>query len=63
VATVGKPLPGLEVRVVAPGSLEPLPPGPSGELVVRGHAVMKGYYNKPAEIQSASRLPKASRTA
>jgi fatty-acyl-CoA synthase len=49
VATVGRVLPGLEVRIVAPGSLDPLPPGEPGELVVRGHGVMKGYYNKPAE--------------
>jgi fatty-acyl-CoA synthase len=53
VATVGRPLPGLEVRVVAPGSLEPLPPGQAGELLVRGHAVMRGYYNKPAETAQA----------
>jgi fatty-acyl-CoA synthase len=49
VGTVGRVLPGLEVKVVAPGSTEPLPPGQSGELMVRGHGVMKGYYNKPAE--------------
>jgi fatty-acyl-CoA synthase len=53
VGTVGKPLPGLEVRVVAPGTLAPLPPGEAGELMVRGHGVMKGYYNKPAETADA----------
>jgi fatty-acyl-CoA synthase len=53
VATVGQALPGLEVRIVAPGSLEPLPPGQAGELIVRGHGVMKGYYNKPAETTQA----------
>ena len=49
VATVGRVLPGLEVKVVAPGSDEPLPAGQSGELMVRGHGVMKGYYKKPQE--------------
>jgi fatty-acyl-CoA synthase len=49
VGTVGRPLPGLEVKVVAPGGEEPLPPGQSGELMVRGHGVMRGYYHKPAE--------------
>jgi fatty-acyl-CoA synthase len=53
VGTVGKTLPGLEVRVVAPGTLAPLPPGQPGELIVRGHGVMKGYYNKPAETADA----------
>jgi fatty-acyl-CoA synthase len=49
VGTVGRVLPGLEVKIVPPGSTEPLPQGQSGELMVRGHGVMKGYYQKPAE--------------
>ncbi len=53
VATVGRPIPGVEVRIVAPGSWEPLPPGQQGELVARGHGIMKGYYNKPAETAAA----------
>src|SRR4029077_7998186 len=34
VGTVGKPLPGLDVRVVIPGKLDPLPAGQPGELIV-----------------------------
>jgi fatty-acyl-CoA synthase len=49
VGTVGKVLPGVEVRIVAPETREPVPAGQQGELVVRSHGVMKGYYNKPAE--------------
>jgi fatty-acyl-CoA synthase len=49
VGTVGRPLPGLEVKVVALGGTGPLPVGESGELMVRGHGVMRGYYQKPAE--------------
>jgi fatty-acyl-CoA synthase len=49
VGTVGQPLPGLEVRIVRPGTWEDVPVGQPGELVVRGHGVMKGYYNKPKE--------------
>jgi fatty-acyl-CoA synthase len=49
VGTVGTVLPGLEVKIVAPGGVEPLPAEQQGELLVRGHGVMKGYYNKPAE--------------
>ena len=53
VATVGRCLPGLEAKIVAPGSDDPLPPGESGELMVRGHGNMKGYYNKPKETAAA----------
>jgi fatty-acyl-CoA synthase len=50
VSTVGTVLPGLDVRIVKPGTLEA---SADGELLVRGHAVMKGYYNKPAETGQA----------
>jgi fatty-acyl-CoA synthase len=53
VGTVGSVLPGLEVRIVTPGTLESVPAGQPGELVVRGHGVMKGYYHKPAETAEA----------
>jgi fatty-acyl-CoA synthase len=49
VGTVGTVLPGLEVKIVAPGGRDEVPAGQPGELTVRGHGVMKGYYNKPAE--------------
>jgi fatty-acyl-CoA synthase len=49
VATVGTALPGVEVRIVAPGTTDPVAAGQPGELLARGHGVMKGYYNKPAE--------------
>jgi fatty-acyl-CoA synthase len=52
VGTVGKVLPGLEVRIIGPNG-EPAPAGQSGELMVRGHCVMKGYYHKPAETAKA----------
>lgn len=53
VGTVGKEIPGVEVKIVVPGALDPVQPGESGELMVRGHCVMKGYYNKPAETAAA----------
>jgi fatty-acyl-CoA synthase len=52
-STVGRPLPGMEVRIVAPGTLQPLPAGQPGELLVRGPCVMKGYYRKPQETAEA----------
>ena len=51
--TVGKPLPGAEVKVVDPATDEPLPVGQSGELWVRGYLVMQGYYKKPEETKAA----------
>jgi fatty-acyl-CoA synthase len=53
VATVGKPLPGLEVRVVDPQTGEDLPDGEHGELRVRGHGVMIGYYQMADETAAA----------
>ena len=40
--TVGKPLPGIEVKT-----------GDSGEILVKGPSVMRGYYKKPAETAAA----------
>ena len=40
--TVGKPLPGVEVRTVDDGGI-PCPVGTTGEIVVRGFNVMAGY--------------------
>jgi len=47
VTTVGKPLPGVEAKVVDPESGEEAPPGTQGELCSRGYQVMKGYYKMP----------------
>src|SRR5262249_20181758 len=40
---------GYELRIVDDASSEILGPGVLGELQVRGRAVMKEYYRKPAE--------------
>jgi fatty-acyl-CoA synthase len=53
VATVGRKLPGVELRIASPGTSDPLPPGEQGELIARSHGVMNGYYNKPAETAAA----------
>jgi fatty-acyl-CoA synthase len=47
VATVGRPLPHVEVKIIDPESNKPLPPGKQGELCTRGYHVMKGYYKMP----------------
>ncbi len=50
--TVGLPIFGCDVRVVD-DSDQPLPSGERGEIVIRGHNVMKGYYKRPAETAEA----------
>jgi long-chain acyl-CoA synthetase len=49
--SVGTPLPGVEVRLLAPGGGE-VKPGEPGELHVRGPNVMKGYYRNPELTRS-----------
>ncbi|MGD9916016.1 MAG: malonyl-CoA synthase [Rhizobiaceae bacterium] len=45
--TVGKPLPGVEVRITEPASANPLPAGDIGMIEVRGPNVFKGYWRMP----------------
>jgi len=47
--TQGRPLPGVEVRVVDIATGHTLPRGERGEIWVRGWNVMKGYYKNPGE--------------
>ena len=44
--TVGRPLPGLSVRIVDPDSFALLPPGMAGMLLVKGPNVMNGYLGR-----------------
>ncbi len=48
IGTIGLPVPGTEIRVINDEG-EDLPLGESGELLVRGPQVMKGYWQKPEE--------------
>lgn len=47
VATVGRALPNVEVKIVEPGTNREVPRGVQGELCTRGYHVMKGYYKNP----------------
>jgi len=49
VATVGRALPGAEVKIIDIETGAVLPPGKQGELCARGYMVMKGYYKMPEE--------------
>jgi acyl-[acyl-carrier-protein]-phospholipid O-acyltransferase/long-chain-fatty-acid--[acyl-carrier-protein] ligase len=44
--SVGRPLPGVAVRIVDPDSHEPVPIGEPGLLLVRGPNVMQGYLGR-----------------
>ena len=44
---LGTPVPGLEMRVVDPESLEERPERHVGELLIRGTSVTPGYYKRP----------------
>ncbi len=52
--TVGLPIVACQVQVVDEQD-RPLPAGQRGEIVIRGHNVMKGYYKRPAETAEALR--------
>lgn len=47
VNTVGRPLPGVECKIVDPETGKDLPDEVDGEFVARGYNVMKGYYKMP----------------
>jgi long-chain acyl-CoA synthetase len=49
IGTVGLPLPGVEIKI---RPAETAPAG-QGEIVIYGHNVMKGYYNRPEDTKAA----------
>jgi long-chain acyl-CoA synthetase len=52
--TVGQPLFSVEVKCVDEKD-EPVPTGQPGEVVIRGHNTMKGYYKQPEATAEAMR--------
>ncbi|QQZ28100.1 AMP-binding protein [Thiothrix subterranea] len=51
--TVGLPLPGTSFRIVDPNTLETLPRGADGLILIGGPQVMKGYLNAPEKTAQA----------
>jgi long-chain acyl-CoA synthetase len=52
--SVGKPAPGVRVRIELEDGME-APPGADGEICVAGSVVMSGYWNAPEETGEALR--------
>jgi fatty-acyl-CoA synthase len=46
-ATVGKPLPHIDLKIINPATGEVVPIGERGELCYRGFLAMQGYYKMP----------------
>src|SRR6185503_17410340 len=53
VETVGRPLPGVEVKLIDPATGRELGDDEQGELCARGHGVMLGYYKNPEATAAA----------
>ena len=50
---VGYPRRGTELRIVDHGTGEPVPAGQTGEIVIAGDTVARGYYNNPQKTSEA----------
>ncbi|MDQ2742752.1 MAG: AMP-binding protein [Chloroflexota bacterium] len=51
--SIGLPVPGAQCRVVDPDTGEPVGPGETGELLIRGPMVVPGYWERPGETEKA----------
>jgi len=50
---LGRPLPGLEVRIVAPDTSADVAAGQRGEVLVRGYSLLEGYHKDPEKTAQA----------
>ena len=50
--TIGRPLPGFEIKIADPATHRALPPGQTGEIALRGY-ITPGYYKDPEKNAAA----------
>jgi fatty-acyl-CoA synthase len=53
IGTIGRPHPHVEIKIVDPWRGDEVPPGTSGELLLRGYFVMSGYLDMPEATPEA----------
>ena len=53
ITRLGKPLPGLELRIINPESGHDVQTGLRGEVLVRGYSILEGYYKDPEKTAQA----------
>ncbi len=52
-ATIGPPMPGVEIKIIDPDTGDTLPIGEIGEYCTRGYHVMEGYFEMPERTAEA----------
>ena len=52
--TIGKPIDGVDIKIFDDNDQE-VQQGERGEIVIRGHNIMKGYFNRPEATAEAMR--------
>jgi long-chain acyl-CoA synthetase len=60
VGSIGTAVPGVEMKLIEPGTWDEVADGPDpeqtvGEIAIKGHNIMKGYYNRPDATEEAIR--------
>ncbi len=60
VGSIGKPVPGVEMKLIDPDSWDEVDPDHTdedavGEIAIKGHNIMKGYYGRPEATEEAIR--------
>jgi acyl-CoA synthetase (AMP-forming)/AMP-acid ligase II len=53
ITRLGKPLPGMELRIIDPETGVDVPTGQRGEVLVRGYSTLEGYYKDPEKTAQA----------